>query len=254
MISITCTNENPREMLACATMFQQLVDLGIVAAPAGEQVTGVAVQTVVDAAVGAVSGAAPDPAVVFGGNAQAAPPPPPAPAATAPTASPVATSPTAQTGMTGSPPPPPASLQSIAQSPVDSKGYTWDERIHAKAKTTIADGSFKLKKGVDKALVAQILPTLFRGVATAAVAPASATGAPPPPPVTTAIPASNSDPVDVGGLMNWVVKLTAEQRLDIPTVTSLIEQSGIPGLHLISEHPDKVATVVANIKRHLGLA
>src|ERR1043165_8322493 len=36
---------------------------------------------------------------------------------------------------------------------VDSRGLPWDERIHAGTKATNADGSWRNKRGVDKALV-----------------------------------------------------------------------------------------------------
>ena len=39
---------------------------------------------------------------------------------------------------------------------VDSEGNVWDVRIHSGGKSTIANGTWKLKKGVDKALVDQI--------------------------------------------------------------------------------------------------
>lgn len=38
----------------------------------------------------------------------------------------------------------------------DSQGNVWDVRIHSGGKSKIADGTWKLKKGVDKALVDQI--------------------------------------------------------------------------------------------------
>lgn len=38
----------------------------------------------------------------------------------------------------------------------DSEGNVWDVRIHSGGKSTIANGTWKLKKGVDKALVDQI--------------------------------------------------------------------------------------------------
>ena len=44
----------------------------------------------------------------------------------------------------------------IAAPAVDARGLTWDERIHAKSKTTIADGSWRKRKGVDDATVAAV--------------------------------------------------------------------------------------------------
>lgn len=39
----------------------------------------------------------------------------------------------------------------------DSAGHTWDKRIHSSGKTTVANGTWKMKKGVDKTLVDQVL-------------------------------------------------------------------------------------------------
>ena len=50
---------------------------------------------------------------------------------------------------------PPATMQDITKP--DSKGHTWDDRIHSSAQTQNADGSWKLKRGVPKELVASVL-------------------------------------------------------------------------------------------------
>lgn len=39
---------------------------------------------------------------------------------------------------------------------VDSEGYPWDERIHASSRNTVADGTWRKKRGVDDALVASV--------------------------------------------------------------------------------------------------
>lgn len=39
---------------------------------------------------------------------------------------------------------------------VDSEGYPWDERIHASSRSTVADGTWRRKRGVDDALVASV--------------------------------------------------------------------------------------------------
>lgn len=40
---------------------------------------------------------------------------------------------------------------------VDAKGVQWDERIHSSSKAKISDGTWKLKRGVDKAFVSAVL-------------------------------------------------------------------------------------------------
>jgi hypothetical protein len=82
------------------------------------------------------------------------------------------------------PPPPPVAdmVDELDEEPtqpegaVDSAGTPWDERIHSGAKTFLqADGTWKLKRGVDKALVAQITAELMGN----AQAPVVSTPTPP---------------------------------------------------------------------------
>jgi hypothetical protein len=50
---------------------------------------------------------------------------------------------------------------------VDSRGLPWDERIHAGTKATNADGSWRNKRGVDKALVEAVEAELAASALTA---------------------------------------------------------------------------------------
>jgi len=55
---------------------------------------------------------------------------------------------------------------------LDSRNMPWDDRIHASTKTQTKDGAWKLKKGVDKNLVAQVEAGYLSGkVATYAETP-----------------------------------------------------------------------------------
>lgn len=99
------------------------------------------------------------------------------------------------------PPPPPVEEEvdnELAQpeGAVDSAGTPWDERIHSGAKTFLqSDGTWKLKRGVDKALVAQVTAELMGNVSTGtSVTPSNVStptlpveviteSVPPPPPV-----------------------------------------------------------------------
>lgn len=88
-------------------------------------------------------------------------------------------------------PPPPA-----ATGDVDSKGIPWDARIHSESKATIADGSWRKRRGVDDATYATVLAEL-QGAApppppaesTVPLAPADDT--PPPPPAHAEAPSEN---------------------------------------------------------------
>ena len=65
---------------------------------------------------------------------------------------------TAQTATTT--PGPVVDADPVATPELDSAGLPWDERIHAGTKRQNADGSWTLKKGVDKELVAQVIEEL----------------------------------------------------------------------------------------------
>lgn len=91
---------------------------------------------------------------------------------------------------------------------LDKNGIPWDERIHAGTKRKNADGTWSLKKGVDKELAAQIIaeyqsapaaPTTTT-VPAAPAAPAKP-GVPPAPPAAPAkpgVPAAPAKPEEVG--------------------------------------------------------
>lgn len=82
-------------------------------------------------------------------------------------------------GTEAPPPPPPA-----ATGEVDSKGIPWDARIHSESKATIADGSWRKRRGVDDATYATVLAEL-QGAAPPPPPPAADgpnDGPPPPPP------------------------------------------------------------------------
>lgn len=66
-------------------------------------------------------------------------------------------------------PPPPAT-----DSAVDSKGTPWDARIHSESHATVADGSWRKRRGVDEATFASVMAEL--------------SDAPPPPPVEQSVP------------------------------------------------------------------
>lgn len=69
---------------------------------------------------------------------------------------------------------------------LDSAGFPWDERIHSSSKNFTADGSWRKKRGVSDALVAEVegqLRQLMQIPAPVAAVP------PPPPPGPTLVPA-----------------------------------------------------------------
>lgn len=97
---------------------------------------------------------------------------------------------TAQTATTT--PGPVVSADPVPTPELDSAGLPWDERIHAGTKRQNADGSWTLKKGVDKELVAQVIEEL-KGAPATTTAPT--TPVKPVTPVTPAAPATPVKPV-----------------------------------------------------------
>lgn len=64
---------------------------------------------------------------------------------------------------------PSAHLVTVIDNEKDSENIPWDSRIHSGGKSVNKDGSWKLKKGVDKAVVAQVkAELLYRGAGSTA--------------------------------------------------------------------------------------
>lgn len=77
---------------------------------------------------------------------------------------------------------------------LDKNGIPWDERIHAGTKRKNADGTWSLKKGVDKELAAQIIAEYQSAPATTTVPAAPAAPAKPGVPTPPAPPAAPAKP------------------------------------------------------------
>lgn len=70
---------------------------------------------------------------------------------------------------------------------VDAEGMPWDERIHASTKSVVANGTWKLKRGVDQSLVAQVKAELM-GNDTSPMPSNESTPPPPAEPIVEATP------------------------------------------------------------------
>lgn len=68
--------------------------------------------------------------------------------------------------------PAPEVATSLSPALVDKNGHPWDARIHASSKAFIADGTWRVKRGVDPDLVREIQASLPVPAAPAAPAPA----------------------------------------------------------------------------------
>ena len=93
------------------------------------------------------------------------------------------------------PPPPPAAVDprevpARATTEVDKSGLPWDGRIHASTKARNADGSWRTKRGLDPAVLANVETELKALMAIPAAGPQLVPAPPPPPPAQQAAPAA----------------------------------------------------------------
>lgn len=141
---------------------------------------------------------------------------------------------------------------------LDSKGLPWDERIHASTKTTTADGTWKFKRGVDKALVVQVANELR--AATGAVtppppppAPTETVAAPPPPPPPAPVTETAAPPAPPAVetptatpfvlLMKRITTMQGEGKLDIPTRDKLLGDLGFASVVALRGNDDAIAAM-----------
>lgn len=153
----------------------------------------------------------------------------------------------------------------------DSKGMPWDGRIHASTKAKVADGSWRYKRGVEDATIAQIEGELRAALAAPAApafgphpfsdtqqpaAPAVAPVVAPPPVVAPAPAPAVAVPVaPVAGSIQTYAQLMAALPPKIVsgelTATSLqqaCESVGVPSVAALSARYDLIPAVVALLK------
>jgi len=143
--------------------------------------------------------------------------------------------------------PEPLELVDSAAPDVDSAGYPWDERIHASSKARIADGTWRLKRGVDDPLVQQIraeyskpalssAPTIPEALRPAASVPPAPTEAPNAP-VTAPVPPSAADAaLTFPALMKRITTAGIQQA----QVAAVVTQFGLAGVTDLMK-PDNAA-------------
>lgn len=169
---------------------------------------------------------------------------------------------------------------------LDSKGLPWDERIHASTKTTVADGSWKKKKGInDPALIARVEAELRARVAADAHLPAGVdtnglhsggafpgmpeaptqdpavafggAAAPVPfaPPVAPSLPAmpvapsASADPTTFEQLMTLVSPLVVATKLPPTATNQAATANGLANIVALQTAPQFVPLVWATLKQ-----
>ena len=157
----------------------------------------------------------------------------------------------------------------------DKRGVRWDHRIHASTKTLNADGTWRQRRGVDEALVAQVEaeqrtvdglppPPVVAAVPVAQPVaippvPVAVTVVPPPPPVVAAAPVVPPAPVvpvvpapamDFPGLCEWMngPMLAVPPKLTLDEVNGVLKNHGFGNLPMLIGRPDYVPTIHAELQ------
>lgn len=155
-------------------------------------------------------------------------------------------------------PSPPFVLPETPATPpsVDAAGLPWDARIHSESKATVADGTWRKRRGVDPELVKQVEAEL-RGepaatepsastptVADTPVPPAPAVVPPPPAPIPEVPPAPTPETAPARSLTDLSAAV-AQGKLKM---TDLIEQAktqGCADVVALTDNPLALAAVIA---------
>lgn len=163
--------------------------------------------------------------------------------------------------------------QPAPQVPLDKEGLPWDSRIHSSSKAFIADGTWKLRRGVDPAEVATVKAQLRELMAVPQVGPVSVPVPPAPkshylidqqPAVVThnpghigvdpssRIPAPKSidqvPTVTLTDLISRISKAIAENRITQATVTEVCLKHQVSEFTLLSNRPDLLPVIDADMK------
>lgn len=214
----------------------------------------------------------PPPPIQDHATAQVPPPPPPPPAVSpiAPPAPPAATAPAfvppAVPAAEIAPPPPTIPAAGPASNLFDKSGVPFDERIHQKSQKQKADGTWKIKKGLDPSIVEAVMRELaprIRPNGAGAVAPVSLPQAPPPPPIPAqagipfppppplpaevqaqAPPPGQALPLDpYRAFVKKITDARAQNRLTADEIIQAVTASGAPSLQLLNNMPHLLPAV-----------
>lgn len=163
--------------------------------------------------------------------------------------------------------------QSNITGEIDSEGLPWDARIHSEKKSKIANGTWRLKRGIDPAQV-ELVKSELKAVAAIPAPPANpfaevfgGANVPLPPSLTgasaettgyTSCPASTQDttatsaspsdePITFQELMTAITGAIRAGTLTRVDVQTAIAETGLPALPLLSSRVDLIPGVVAKL-------
>lgn len=163
----------------------------------------------------------------------------------------------AETGRTDSSAPSPSNTP---QSPprgteLDSDGLPWDSRIHSETKNQNKDGTWRVKRNTDPALVEQVKAELRAAMS----APGPATASPPPQPAgveqpATASPppqpvADDSPPVSFAGFVQAITKKQAAGVLTVQEVAEVCQKHGLASMPLLAARQDLIAPIYEELRK-----
>lgn len=198
-----------------------------------------------------------DAAAIFGGAATAPSVPiPPAPGPSAVPAVPSAGSvtPAASAPSAGGSSQLPPAAPPNPSNALDVNGMPWDHRIHATTKTKNADQTWRMKRGVDEKLVADVQEQNKRLMAIAPPAIPAAPVAAPPVPGVPPVPATAESTMTFAELMEQVIKLIHGGKVSIEAANAACMPIGITALHQLDKRPDLIPSAWGHIKSAAGVA
>jgi len=145
-----------------------------------------------------------------------------------------------------------AAPQANSPVPLDSEGLPWDDRIHTSARSKIANGTWKLKRGGDPAQVAAVKAELksLMNVPNVQVnngtflQPPISNAVPPPPPVESLIIRDTF--VD---FIQDITEQLGSGKLTMGEITQCCSQVGIAAPNLLASRPDLIPTVATAISK-----
>lgn len=122
---------------------------------------------------------------------------------------------------------------------LDKNGLPWDERIHAGSRTKNADGSWRIKRGADAALVTSVEAELKALMSI----PAPAATIPPPPTTTTPTAPAGGDRNAFVALLKRATDLIHANKITQEELAAAVVSAGVASLPLLGNRLDLVPTV-----------
>ena len=149
------------------------------------------------------------------------------------------------------PPAPAAPAPTLGGARLDKAGVPWDGRIHASSKATNADGTWRLKRGVDKNQVDSVTAELQKLMAIPSPGPQLVLPPPPPPPPPPAVAAAVVPEADAQekfiALINRASSAMAQGKVSSEQIIKLMNSIAVPNLPALGNRLDLLPQAAALI-------